>query len=210
MIEYKKNPRKISKFELDRLEKNIAEFGDLSGVTVDLDTKEIITGNQRVKALKLENCEIVLTEEEHDPDAQGTVAIGYIVAPDGTKLNYRAVRWSDEQREKANITANKLGGQWDWEILNNPELWQRETLVDAGFDWLDFDQEKVDVNDNTETSAKTKATRFFTLEVLFPNKDDYVTVTEIIDKSKKPDETIAETLKRLLVSVVDGEQSDKK
>lgn len=196
MKEFKKNPRKISAYELERLKSNIEELGDLSGIVHDVESDEIITGNQRTKALELSESDIVLTEEFDSPDTQGTIGLGYILAKDGTKLNYRRVKWDSSRRDKANITANKLGGDWDWEILNS-DSWERDVLIDAGFDHLDFEQEKVDINDG-DKSGKTRTTKFFTLEVLFPNKEDYLLVTKIIDKSKNPGETIAETLKRLL------------
>jgi len=212
MKEFFKNPRKISKFELDRLKKNIIELGDLSGITHDLETDEIITGNQRVKALGLEGVDPVITKEFDEPDAQGTVKLGYFELKDGTTMSYRAVKWNEKQRDKANITANKLGGEWDWEMLNS-DNWNKDILVDSGFDYLDFEQGKSNPNDDSDdasTSGKTKTTRFFTLEVLFPNKDDYVFVTEIIDKSKKKGETIAETLKRLLMKVDDKSKTGTK
>lgn len=199
MKEFKKNPRKISEFELKRLKKNIEELGDLSGIVHDVDSDEIISGNQRAKALELNECETNIIENFDTPDKQGTVAVGYIIAKDGTRLNYRQVKWNEDQRNKANITANKLGGDWDWDILNS-EQWDKELLVDSGFDFLDFQQEKVSSNSTGDSVGKTRTTKFFKLEVLFPNKEDYTTVTEIIDKSKITGETNADTVKRLLVS----------
>lgn len=114
--EYHKNPRKITGDLLKQLESNLVELGDLSGITHDLNTDEIITGNQRSKVVKLDECETVITEQFKKPDKQGTIAIGYVLW-NGFKLNYRQVRWNEEQREKANITANSITGLWDEEIL---------------------------------------------------------------------------------------------
>ncbi len=37
----------------------------------------------------------------------------------GTRNAYRQVRWTPKQCEKANVTANKLGGGWDFDVLAN-------------------------------------------------------------------------------------------
>lgn len=136
--EFHKNPRKISQYELSVLKKNIEDLGDLSGITIDITTNEIITGNQRSKVLDIEKCEQVVLETLEAPDKQGTVEYGYFLSADGTKMNYRKVKWDDKQRDKANITANKLGGEWDWEVLNS-EKWDKDVLIDSGFESLDFE-----------------------------------------------------------------------
>lgn len=116
MKPYHKNPRQISDKELAKLKKNIAELGDLSGIVQDISTGEIITGNQRCRAIDVNSCEIEIVEEYAKPDKQGTKAWGFVIW-EGMRLNYRRVVWNDRQREKANITANSLGGIWDWDIL---------------------------------------------------------------------------------------------
>ena len=195
--EFAKNPRKISTYELKQLKENIKELGDLSGITIDIATNEIITGNQRTKAVEIENCEIIITEELKKPDKQGTVAFGYILTPEGTKMSFRKVKWTKKQRDKANITANKLGGEWDWDILKSDD-WEKNVLVDSGFDLMDFEK----VKNKADKVDKTKTTKFFNLQVSFTNKDDYLRVTEVINKSKKKDETIADTVKRLILTPI--------
>lgn len=116
MKAYHKNPRKISDSTLQALKYNIIELGDLSGITHDLNTGEILTGNQRSKIISIDECEIIYVEKYDEPNAQGTVAIGYVKWEE-QYLNYREVRWNDEQREKANITANALGGDFDHKLL---------------------------------------------------------------------------------------------
>jgi hypothetical protein len=98
---------------LDDLRQNLEELGDLSGITHDLNSDEIITGNQRCKAIDITQCKTVLIEKYRKPDKQGTVAIGYVVW-NGAKYFYRQVKWNDEQRKKANITANSLTGEYDY------------------------------------------------------------------------------------------------
>ena len=109
MKSYHKNPRRITPKQLEQLKANIQELGDLSGIVHDLNTDEIISGNQRSKVIDINKCEVVITEKYDTPNQQGTVAWGYVIF-EGQKLNYRQVRWSDQQRAKACITANALGG----------------------------------------------------------------------------------------------------
>lgn len=135
MKEYYKNPRKITPKQLEQLKRNIQELGDLSGIVHDLNTDEIISGNQRSKVIDINKCEIVITEKYDTPNQQGTVAWGYVLF-EGQKLNYRQVRWDERQREKANITANALGGDWDYDILE--EQFNKEDLLNWGFEDIDI------------------------------------------------------------------------
>lgn len=52
MKQYGKNPRKITKKQLEQLKANIEELGDLSGIVHDLNSDEIISGNQRSKVFR--------------------------------------------------------------------------------------------------------------------------------------------------------------
>ncbi len=125
MREYHKNPRNITKAQLTKLKANIEELGDLSGIVHDLNSDEIVSGNQRSKIIDVNNCNIQVVEEYNEPNSQGTVLIGFIDW-EGQKLNYRQVRWTPEQCEKANITANSLGGTWDFSIGD----WDDNLLAD--------------------------------------------------------------------------------
>lgn len=102
-------------------------LGDISGIVHDLNTDEIVGGNQRSKIIDINTVEPVLTETFDEPDAQGTVAWGF-VEWNGQKFSYRQVRWNDDQRERANITANSLGGEWDWDMLKGDD-WDLEKLT---------------------------------------------------------------------------------
>jgi hypothetical protein len=116
MKPYHKNPRRISDKQLTDLEQWLAELGDLSGIVHDLNSDQVIGGNQRSRIFNVNECEIVLTEEYTHPDEQGTVGLGYIVWQ-GNKYAYRQVRWTARQAEQANIVANRAGGEWDFELL---------------------------------------------------------------------------------------------
>ena len=129
ITEYKKNPRKITNKRLSALEITMDELGDISGITHDITTNEIISGNQRCKVVDINKAEIVLTEEYDKPDKQGTIAWGYVVWK-GSKFNYRRVKWNDKTREKANIVANAAGGEWDYNILSND--FEESNLLEYG------------------------------------------------------------------------------
>lgn len=129
--EYHKNPRIITDKQFGHLQQNLKELGDLSGILHDLNSDEFIGGNQRSKAIDIDKCRIVLVKKYKKPTKTGTVAVGFIEW-EGELFNYRQVRWTKEQCEQANITANKLGGKWDFDILANE--FEFEDLLEFGFE----------------------------------------------------------------------------
>jgi len=131
MKTYHKNPRQIKDKQFKDLRAWLLELGDLSGIVHDLNSDEVISGNQRMRAIDIAKCEIVLVDGPHDPDAQGTVAHGYVIWQ-GAKYNYRQVRWTERQCEKANIVANKAGGTWDFDTLANG--FEMDDLLEWGFE----------------------------------------------------------------------------
>ncbi len=78
------NPRKITDAQLARLKKSLEEFGDLSGIVVNVRTQTMISGHQRVKNIDAD-CKI--TKKPHT-DATGTVALGYIDTPAGRLADF--------------------------------------------------------------------------------------------------------------------------
>ena len=132
--QYHKNPRRIKEQDFKNLQQWLGELGDLSGVVHDLNSDEIITGNQRGRVFDVGACQIEMISRLDEPDEQGTVGLGYIVWQ-GRRYSYRQVRWTPEQCEKANIVANKAGGEWDMDLLANQ--FELGDLIDWGFD--DFD-----------------------------------------------------------------------
>lgn len=151
MKQYNKNPRKISEKQLAKLKANIEELGDLSGIVHDLNSDEIISGNQRSRVIDINKCQIDIVEKYDTPNKQGTVAWGYVIF-DGQKLNYRQVRWDEKQREKANITANALGGDWDFDILE--DKFDSMNLVDWGLTKLE--EQKVKKTASNQASLLDK------------------------------------------------------
>ena len=102
------NPRKITDKQLDMLAKSMREFGDLSGIVLNVKTGRLIGGHQRVKNLD-PSWKIVKSPHK---DKVGTVALGHIETPDG-RWQYREVSWPEKKEATANIAANQHGGDFD-------------------------------------------------------------------------------------------------
>lgn len=120
---FHKNPRKISEAQKKDLEEAMDKYGDLSGIVVNLESGEFVGGNQRSAIIR--DGEIEYTEIYDKPDRVGTVAEGYIVWRE-TRWTYREVRWDQTTMDGANLAANKLGGDWDFDILS---AWELETVT---------------------------------------------------------------------------------
>ena len=153
--QYHKNPRQITAKQYEALAIDLAELGDLGGIVHDLNSDEIIGGNQRSRVFDVNACDVVLTEELHEPDAQGTVAHGYVLWR-GNKYAYRQVRWTPRQCERANVVANKRGGTWDFDILANQ--FEADDLLAWGFEpfELGIDEAGKDAGGDTEAQSAYK------------------------------------------------------
>jgi len=153
--EYCSNPRTLTQKQHDLLKRDLLELGDLSGIVHDLNSGEIIGGNQRVKIFcEIPDPKIIITEKYDAPTKAGTVALGYVEVG-GEKFSYREVRWTKKQCKKANIVANRAGGEWDFNILAN--AFEVENLLDWGFeDWeLGKGESPVELQeDNSESKSE--------------------------------------------------------
>ena len=109
---WRKNPRKISDQDLEALKRSMKEFGDLGGIIFNLTTGHVVGGHQRLKNL---DPKWKITKRP-DHDKTGTVSRGYILTPDG-KFTYREVQWPLLKEKAANLAANKIQGEWDYEKL---------------------------------------------------------------------------------------------
>jgi DNA modification methylase len=128
--QYYKNPRSIDAKSLNDLKGWLDEFGELGGVVHDLNSDQLIGGNQRSKVFDINHCQIEMDEVYDAPDSQGTVGWGHIIWR-GHKFVYRQVRWNEDQCQRANLIANRAGGIWDFE--NVLDEWDPETLLASGF-----------------------------------------------------------------------------
>ena len=141
MKTYHKNPRKLTDRQFKLLKRDLKKLGDLSGVVHDKNSDEIISGNQRSKIFEINKCKIEITREYKKPTRTGTIAEGYIIYQD-EKFSYRRVDWNSEQCERANIVANKAGGEFNFEEFADD--FDTDDLIYWGFDEkelkaLDFD-----------------------------------------------------------------------
>ena len=130
MKHYEHNPRQITKKEFADLRDSLRKFGDLSGIVHNLNSDEIISGNQRMEVFDIKAAQIEIVERREEPDAQGTVATGW-VHWQGSRYAYRAVMWDERQAKEANIRANKAGGSWDFDVLAN--AFDVPELIEGGF-----------------------------------------------------------------------------
>ncbi len=126
------NPRKITDKQLSMLKKSMAEFGDLSGIVVNVQTGHIVGGHQRVKNL---DPSWRIIKQPHT-DKVGTVALGHIETPWG-RWQYREVDWPEKKEATANVAANKQGGEFDL-----PKLKEILITLDTG----DLDMELTGFN----------------------------------------------------------------
>lgn len=187
---YRKNPRKITEKNYLALGKTLEEFGDLSGVVVNIRNSEVIGGNQRTAFFQEHSKDVKIESTKQAVDSQGTVATGYIYFKGG-KFSYREVDWDDEKEARANIIANKAGGFWDNDILANEfdeklllesgfqdfELGMFSPLTDDGTE-RDLDKNTLDETLNTYLDGSIKQV------VLYFKKEDYDDVIERLEHIK--------------------------
>lgn len=87
MKEFLRNPRRITQKQFNDLAAWLKKYGDLSGIVHDLNSDQIIGGNQRTKVFNVNECEVELVAQYDRPDEQGTVAHGFIVWRGHRKLS---------------------------------------------------------------------------------------------------------------------------
>lgn len=102
---YHKNPRKISKYQMDHLKKSISQFGLIDKPFINTDNV-IIGGHQRIQVLKK------MGHKEID-----------VYVPN--------VTLSEKQTEELNVRHNKNTGEWDFDILANQ--FETTDLLEWGF-----------------------------------------------------------------------------
>ena len=96
------NPRKMSPEAAKALAVSMKEFGDLSGLVVNVRTGNIVTGHQRRSQLP---GDFTPEQTEQASDSVGTVGYGYGMAH-GTRWPVRFVDWPEAKEKAANVAAN--------------------------------------------------------------------------------------------------------
>ncbi|MAQ77335.1 hypothetical protein CL684_02315 [Candidatus Campbellbacteria bacterium] len=118
------NPRTISKFQLEKLKASLEKFNLVEIPAIDYDGT-ILAGHQRIKALKLLG--------------RGDELIDVRIP--NRKL-------TKEESDEYLIGSNKLGGDWDFELLKDFDF---DMLVDSGFEEMkltEFWDTKKEVEDD--------------------------------------------------------------
>ncbi len=112
-----KNPRTINKHDYEALVRSIKEFGDLSGIVLNIQTGQLVGGHQRTEAFKRMGSAVTIHKEPlAEKNSVGTVAYGY-VEMSGERYGYREVDWDINREMAANIAANRIQGQFDLDVL---------------------------------------------------------------------------------------------
>ena len=126
---YHKNPRTRDPEDRKALESNMRELGDLGGIIIDVNSGELIGGNFRSEIMDLKAEDVSITDKYEEPTETGTIAWGYVEF-EGDRFQVSLVDWTPEQCERANITANSMGGDWDKDILKAE--WDRDQIEEWG------------------------------------------------------------------------------
>jgi len=127
------NPRIHNEDMLDRLTQSIQEFGLIDPVIVNSNKDRfniLIGGHARVKVAK---------ELNHQ-----TIPVVYIDL-------------SLEKEKELNVKLNKISGDWDWDKLE--ELFDKDELIDFGFDTEELSniwKDKLDTNEDFDIEEELK------------------------------------------------------
>lgn len=140
------NPRNIGQDALDGLAYSLEEFGDISGITFNTNLKVLVSGHQRLRALKKTHGDKLKFDGET------------ITTPSGEQFRIRYVDWDEPKTKAALLAANaeSIQGQFNAsaealvvELQNlNPEHWDKLMLKDI-----------IKSIDDTEAEAQAQAAK---------------------------------------------------
>lgn len=142
------NPRKIGEESLAGLKTSLQSFGDISGITWNARTGNLVTGHQRMRSLRELHGDALRLET----DAEGS----WVIAPDGNRWLVRVVDWDALTEKAANVAANspKIAGEFEFESLG-AILGELEAAEFPAFDELRFDDLLTDLEATPSATAKT-------------------------------------------------------
>lgn len=123
--EHEKNPRKITKDQMEKLKQSLKSFNYVETIVINLDNT-ILAGHMRIRALK---------------------ALGRVKEEIEVRVPNRQL--TPKEAEEYLIRSNKNSGEWDWERLANE--WEIPDLFNWGFteDELQIkDPEKLEATDD--------------------------------------------------------------
>lgn len=130
LIEWDKNPRKITDQAFEKLKQRIRERGFHDVIKIDTDNV-VLSGNMRKKAL------VDLNIQEVN-----------VLVPE-RKL-------TDEERDKVALESNRNDGTWDFEMLGN--VFEVDHLLDVGFSKLEIGMDPLKEDDWDENKELEKIT----------------------------------------------------
>jgi hypothetical protein len=133
------NPRKISGERLEKLAQYLEEYGDISGIVYNSnpECQALVSGHQRMQVFRKGKGKPVIIERYDPPQADGTVARGFIELKSGHRYVYREVHWEKEKADAATIIANGQFGEWDSDILANEWEFDMPELREMGVpEWV--------------------------------------------------------------------------
>ena len=127
------NPRIMSDKSRKGLRRSLKEFGDLSGITFNKQTGNLVTGHHRMSELMSIWGEKLKIHE--DPQS----GLFDIVCPNGDIFPLRVVDWNKTKEMAANITANNTAIQGKFTDKLQPLLWKIKENMNETFSELRLD-----------------------------------------------------------------------
>lgn len=144
------NPRKITEHGAKGLKTSMEKFGDISGITWNKRTGNLISGHQRWNELTAKFNDLSLEHTHEDRFSINSKEIGH------TGFDIRIVDWDEATERAANISANNhaVGGEWETELLHTLmdeiKTSDGDLFKDLNFDILESDL-KLDFNDQWDS-----------------------------------------------------------
>ena len=108
------NPRAIAPAALEGLGYSLAEFGDLSGITINTKTGQVVCGHQRLDGLRQKFGPMPI-QRDH-------AGAAFVQAPNGETYRIREVSWPRAKQRAANIAANNPALQGRFTNALHPQL----------------------------------------------------------------------------------------
>lgn len=160
------NPRRISEKKKNLLSKSMQKWGDLGCIVFNETLNRLVAGHQRVG--NLQDWDIVITDRYAEPNAQGTIAEGYLVsmAQSNERYKYRVVQWNKDDEIAAMLAANNQAGEYNRGQVSGLLLQLDEVNYDMEFTMLDdeevkgfFDAHVVTLDDEEAPEDKSIVTK---------------------------------------------------
>jgi hypothetical protein len=130
LIEWEKNPRRLTVQQATHLEQSLRKFGYVEECVVNADGKSIIGGHQRRRVL--------VAQAIANPNAMIEVRIP-------------SRHLTEEESEELAIRLNKNTGEWDWDALANN--FDAVKLLEWGFETREFGMGDPDPTPSEETHS---------------------------------------------------------